>query len=99
MILIPPPDAVSFTSSQLSLDFRDNLRRFSCFHCGNMPKAGDVLLVSMKSGKTGVWIVQDIEPRQSGDDSGLRFGNAERIGYLEEVTFTIPPPAKIGFFL
>ena len=64
-----------------------------------MPKAGDVLLVSMQSGKTGVWIVQDIEPRKSGDDTGLRFGNAERIGYREEVTFAIPPPAKIGFFL
>jgi hypothetical protein len=32
-------------------------------------------------------------------DTGLRFGFAEQIGYREDVTFDIPPPATLGFII
>jgi hypothetical protein len=96
----PLPDAASFTSEQLSLSFNDDLRRFSCFHCGNLPKRGDVLLVKMKSGRTNVAIVQSMDERSRVfEDTGLRFGFAEQIGYREDVTFEIPKAAKLGFII
>lgn len=96
----PLPDAVSFTSEQLSLSFNDDRKRFSCFHCGNLPKRGDVLLMKMKSGRTGVAIVQSMNERSRVfEDTGLRFGLAEQIGYREDVTFEIPPAAKLGFII
>lgn len=96
----PLPDAASFTSEQLSLSFNDDHKRFSCFHCGNLPKRGDVLLIRMKSGRTGVAIVQSMDERSRVfEDTGLRFGFAEQIGYREDVTFEIPQPAKLGFII
>ena len=96
----PLPDAVSFTSDQLSLSFNDDLKRFSCFHCGNLPKRGDVLLMRMNSGRTGVAIVQSMDERSRVfTDTGLRFGFAEQIGYREDVTFEIPTPATLGLII
>jgi hypothetical protein len=99
-VVQPLPDAASFTSDQLSLSFNDDRRRFSCFHCGNLPKRGDVLLIRMKSGRTGVAIVQSMDERSRVfTDTGLRFGFAEQISYLEDVTFEIPQAAKLGFII
>lgn len=96
----PLPDATSFTSEQLSLSFNNDLKRFSCFHCGNLPKRGDVLLIRMKSGRTGVAIVQSMDERSRVFEyTGLRFGFAEQIGYREDVAFEIPQAAKLGFII
>jgi len=99
ILLIPPPGAVSYTSRQLSLSVNES-GRFDCFHCGNLPKRGDVVLVKMDSGREIVMIVQSMKPRnREFEDTGLRFGTGEFIDYLENVTFPIPPPAKLGFIL
>lgn len=95
----PLPDAESFTSKLLQLNFYADRRNFTCFHCGSLPKPGDVLLVDMESSRIGVWIVQEMKERTRGDDSGFHRGIAEPIGYLEDVTFDIPQPAKLGFII
>lgn len=99
-ITTPPDGAELFTSEQLSMSSAHGENRFSCFHCGSLPKAGDVIIATMKSGKKSVLIVQEMEPKSDTfTGSGLRFGSYIPICYEEDVKFKLPPPAKIGFFL
>jgi hypothetical protein len=54
----------------------------------------------MKSGRTNVAIVQSMDERSRVfEDTGLRFGFAEQIGYREDVPFEIPKAAKLGFII
>lgn len=100
MITTPPEGAQSFTSKQLSFSSEGKEGRFSCFHCGAIPVPGDVIIADMNSGRKGVLIVQKMDPKSDTfTDTGLRFGLFESICYLEDVPFSIPPPAKLGFFL
>ncbi len=99
-ILQPLPDASTFKGADLQIDFRDDGRSFSCFHCGNLPKRGDVLLVRMQSGRTMVMIAQEMKERSRVfTDTGLRFGEAHPVGYLEDIAFELPPKAKMGFIV
>ena len=100
ILRVPPEGAVTYTSGQLNLDVDSVTGRFSCFHCGNVPQRGDVVMIKMRSGKDFVMIVQSMDAHdRTFEYNGLEFGMGLLVGYAEAVTFPIPPPAKIGFIL
>lgn len=59
------------------------------------PQAGDVLICEMKSGKTGVWIFQNID--HCGDPPDMFFADVNPIGYSDEIDFELPGPPKDPF--